>query len=144
MTKVTLKKVNPPKKDNEAKIYQLTDETMKFRKEKVLAAMEKSEIDTLVIYCDLEHGGNFSYLTGFVTRFEESLLVLHQTGEAFLVLGNENTKMVDYSRIEAWAIRKMWKSLLMVHRRRLKNIVKVPYLSTSRRLINSGSINMEP
>lgn len=101
MTKVTLKKVNPPKKDNEAKIYQLTDETMKFRKEKVLAAMEKSEIDTLVIYCDLEHGGNFSYLTGFVTRFEESLLVLHQTGEAFLVLGNENTKMVDYSRIEA-------------------------------------------
>lgn len=74
---------------------------MKFRKEKVLAAMEKSEIDTLVIYCDLEHGGNFSYLTGFVTRFEESLLVLHQTGEAFLVLGNENTKMVDYSRIEA-------------------------------------------
>jgi len=35
MTKVTLKKVNPPKKDNEAKIYQLTDETMKFRKEKL-------------------------------------------------------------------------------------------------------------
>lgn len=101
MSNITLKKIIPPKKDNEAKIYQLTDETMEYRKEKVISAMRKADIDSLVIYCDLEHGGNFSYLTGFVTRFEESLLVLHQTGEAFLVLGNENTKMANYSRITA-------------------------------------------
>lgn len=101
MYQVELKKIQPPIKDNEGHIYPLTDETMAERRKHVLTLMEQESLDTLVIYCDLEHGGNFSYLTGFVTRFEESLLVLHQTGEAYLVLGNENTKMVNYSRIEA-------------------------------------------
>lgn len=101
MSTITLKKVPVPEKDHEATIVHLTDKTMAARKKKVIQAMQHADIDTLVIYCDVEHGGNFSYLTGFVTRFEESLLVLHQTGEAFLVLGNENTKMINYSRIDA-------------------------------------------
>lgn len=101
MYQIELREVNKPKKDNEPVIYQLSDETMKERKNKVLKLMKAEDIDTLIVYCDLEHGANFSYLTGFVTRFEESLLVLHQTGQAFLVLGNENTKMVNHSRIEA-------------------------------------------
>lgn len=101
MSKITLKKVTAPEKDHEATIVQLTDETMTERKGKVINAMQNVNVDTLVIYCDVEHGGNFSYLTGFVTRFEESLLILHQSGEAFLVLGNENTKMANYARIDA-------------------------------------------
>lgn len=101
MTKIKLKKVMPPKRDNEAKIYQLTDETMLGRKEKVLAQMRAEKLDSLIIYCDLEHGGNFAYLTGFVTRFEESLLILHQDGIAFFVAGNENLKLNQHSRISA-------------------------------------------
>lgn len=101
---VELTKVTPPKKDNSGEIVQLTDATLRERREKILSAMKKENLDTLIIYNDLEHGGNFSYLTGFVTRFEEGLLVLHQTGEVFLILGNENTKMVNYSRIPATLI----------------------------------------
>lgn len=98
---IQLKTIVPPKQDNSGLIIQLTAETMKERKRKILTLMKKEKIDTLVIYEDLEHSGNFSYLTGFVTRFEEGLLILHQTGEAYLVLGNENTKMVKHSRISA-------------------------------------------
>lgn len=101
MPKFKLKKVTPPLRDNEAKIYHLADETMAVRKEKVLEKMRTEKIDSIVIYCDLEHGGNFAYLTGFVTRFEESLLILHQDGTAFFVAGNENLKMNQHSRIPA-------------------------------------------
>lgn len=109
--KIQLKKVIPPNKDNSGKLVHLTDATLCERRKKILTAMKKEQIETLVIYNDLEHGGNFSYLTGFVTRFEEGLLVLHQTGEAFLILGNENTKMVNYSRISAQLIHTSFFSL---------------------------------
>ncbi|MCD5002380.1 M24 family metallopeptidase [Enterococcus saccharolyticus] len=98
---VHLEKIVPPEKDNSGKIVQLTDKTLEERRKKILDAMNRENLDTLIIYNDLEHAGNFSYLTGFVTRFEEGLLVLHRTGKAYLILGNENTKMVNYSRIPA-------------------------------------------
>lgn len=101
MNKIILEKVEKPQLDNSGKIEMLTDATMAERKNKILNLMEQSGLDTLIVYCDLEHGGNFSYLTGFVTRFEESLCVLHRDGKAYLVLGNENTKMIQYSRLEA-------------------------------------------
>lgn len=101
MAEIKLKKVTPPQKDNQAHIHQLTDATMIERRKKVLENMRTENIDSLIIYCDLEHGGNFSYLTGFVTRFEESLFVLHQDGTAFFISGNENLKMNHYSRIPA-------------------------------------------
>ena len=98
---IQLTNVSAPKKDNSGEIIQLTDATIQERREKVLGRMAKENLDTLVIYNDLEHGANFAYLTGFVTRFEEGLFVLHRTGEAYLILGNENTKMVNYSRTPA-------------------------------------------
>ena len=58
-------------------------------------------MDALVVYCDLEHGANFEYLTGFVTRFEEALLVLHADGRAALIVGNENLKLAAHSRLPA-------------------------------------------
>lgn len=82
----------------------LTNKTMNTRKEKVLLLMKEKGLDCIVVYCDLEHGSNFEYLTGFLTRFEESALVLHKTGEAYLLIGNENTKMVAHSRIPAQGI----------------------------------------
>lgn len=78
----------------------LTDETMRERKQKVLENMKSENYDALVIYADKEHGGNFEYLTGFIPRFEEGLLVLEATGECTLIMGNENLKMAKISRIK--------------------------------------------
>ncbi|GCF92599.1 Xaa-Pro aminopeptidase [Enterococcus florum] len=103
----------------------LTDETMNSRKEKLLQQMKDLQFDSLVIYADREHGANFEYLTGFVPRFEEGLLILHRTGEASLVLGNENLKMGDHSRIEANLYHSPYFSLPnqpMAHERALREI----------------------
>lgn len=98
---IKLTEVAYPMTDNSGITVPLTDETIKERKDKLLTLMKQENLDSLVIYGDLEHGGNFSYLTGFVTRFEEGVLILHETGEAVLMLGNENTKMAQHARIRA-------------------------------------------
>lgn len=77
----------------------LTDETMVERKNKILTRMNDEGFDAIMIYTDLEHGGNFEYLTGFVPRFEEGLLILTKQGQATLILGNENLKMANHSRL---------------------------------------------
>ena len=53
----------------------LTDETMESRYHKVMKRMKEESFDVLIVYGDLEHGSNFEYLTGFLPRFEEALLV---------------------------------------------------------------------
>ncbi len=78
----------------------LTDETMRTRFERVKKAMSERNLDALCVYGDREHGGNFEYLTGFWPRFEETLLILHQNGPAYLLLGNESLKMGPYCRIK--------------------------------------------
>ncbi|EIA19930.1 hypothetical protein KKC_09682, partial [Listeria fleischmannii subsp. coloradonensis] len=83
---------------------ELTEETIHERLAKVKANMVQSGIDTLVMYADKEHGANFEYLSGFIPRFEEALLVLSQTNETFLLLGNENMKMAAHARIPNKAI----------------------------------------
>lgn len=79
----------------------LTTETMVERKNKITSRMKAEGFDALVIYADKEHGGNFEYLTGFIPRFEEGLLVITSSGDATLILGNENLKMVNHSRLPA-------------------------------------------
>lgn len=73
-------------------------------KENVLEKMKMDNIDALIIYADLEHGGNFEYLCGFLPRFEEALLVLHQDGKAQMVLGNENLNKASKARIDVKSI----------------------------------------
>ena len=82
----------------------LTDETMRCRKEKVLAAMYKKGLDKLIIYEDEQHHGNFSYLVGFYTRFEEALLILEKSGKMTLMLGNENLNKSSKSRFQCDAV----------------------------------------
>ena len=102
---ITLQNIKPiSTQDNQKEFIHLKDETMIERKNKVLKKMRENEIDTLVIYGDLEHGSNFEYLTGILTRFEEGLLILHKSGESYLLLGNENLGKVSYSRIKSKAI----------------------------------------
>ena len=73
--------------------------------------MDGKKYDALVVYADLEHGGNFEYLVGFLPRFEEALLILYKDGEAELILGNENLNKVSKSRIPAKAIHMPYFSL---------------------------------
>ncbi|MCP2002242.1 UNVERIFIED_ORG: Xaa-Pro aminopeptidase [Buttiauxella agrestis ATCC 33320] len=89
----------------------LNDQTLQQRRSKILQAMARQNLDALVIYADKEHGGNFEYLTGFIPRFEEGLLVLHKSGEAVLVLGNENLKLARHSRVPARVFHAPWFSL---------------------------------
>lgn len=79
----------------------LSDETMQERYEKVIKRMEEQEIDTLVVYADVEHGSNFEYLTGFIPRFEEALLVIHKNRVNYMLMGNENLNKVSYARLSA-------------------------------------------
>lgn len=101
---IKLKKVILPEREADIFPIALPDETIIKRKKKVLRKMESMGLDTLIIYADLEHGGNFEYLIGFLPRFEEALLVLHADGKAFLVLGNENYNKAEKARISASAI----------------------------------------
>lgn len=96
---ITYGPIRPPRQHWPMEPVSLTDETMRLRKGKVLSAMEQWGLEALCIYADREHGGNFGYLTGFEPRFEEAVLVLHQNGTAFLLLGNESLRMGAYCRL---------------------------------------------
>ena len=102
--KAVLKQVSAPQKDCAGTPVRLSDETIAERKQKVLAAMKARGLDQLIVYGDVEHGGNFEYLVGYFTRFEEALLVLNANGKATLVLGNENLNKAAKARIEAAAV----------------------------------------
>lgn len=101
---IKLKKVAMPELEKNIYPVEISDETINKRKENVLAKMKKDNIDALIIYADLEHGGNFEYLCGFLPRFEEALLVLHQDGRAQMVLGNENLNKASKARIKVKSI----------------------------------------
>lgn len=101
---IKLKKVAMPELEKNIYPVEISDETINKRKENVLAKMKKDNIDALIIYADLEHGGNFEYLCGFLPRFEEALLVLHQDGKAQMVLGNENLNKASKARIKVKSI----------------------------------------
>ncbi len=108
---IEYRKVKAPQLDCSNKFVMLTDATMKERYEKVLIRMREEHYDTLVIYGDLEHGNNFEYLTGFLPRFEEALLVLNTNEHHYMVMGNENLNKVVHSRIQASALHAPYFSL---------------------------------
>ncbi len=101
---IQLTKFNPPTLEENLRPVGLTDDTMAQRRQKLLDKMTQDNFDCLIIYADLEHGSNFEYLTGFLPRFEEALLVLHKDGKAYLVLGNENLNKADKARLKAEAV----------------------------------------
>lgn len=102
--KYLLKNVEPPKKDCPSVQVELTETTIKHRLSKVLEQMEELNLDRLIIYGDVEHGGNFEYLMGFFTRFEEALLVIDRQGEMTAILGNENYNKASKARLKVKAL----------------------------------------
>ncbi|MFM2476825.1 M24 family metallopeptidase [Celerinatantimonas sp. MCCC 1A17872] len=79
---------------------QLSQETIDERLRKILTLMHSHHLDKLVIYADKEHGSNFEYLSGFIPRFEEALLVISDDGTATYIMGNENLKLVPHARLK--------------------------------------------
>lgn len=96
---IELTRVKHPKIEENIYPVFLSDETMKARKDAILNRMKENDLDSIVVWADLEHGNNFEYLVGFLPRFEEALLVLHKDGTAEIVLGNENLNKASKSRI---------------------------------------------
>ena len=96
-----LKSVKAPQKDWSGVPVPLSDETIEERKRKVLAGMKAAGLEQMIVYGDAEHSGNFEYLVGFFTRFEEGLLVIRADGQMKLVLGNENLNKASKARIQA-------------------------------------------
>ena len=56
---------------------------------RVRARMQKQGYDQLVVFADREHSANLAYLTGFDPRFEEALLIVGQTRDPKILVGNE-------------------------------------------------------
>ena len=108
---ISLQKVPQPQSWTGIPSVTLSDATLAERKTRVLAGMRRQGVETLIVYADKEHGGNFEYLAGFIPRFEEALLVLHQDGEAVLVLGNENLKLAAHARLKNRVVHAPWFSL---------------------------------
>jgi len=102
--RIVYKQVKKPELDCSNVPVILDDATMQERYEKVLFRMHAEAIDTLIIYADLEHGNNFEYLTGFLPRFEEALLVIHSDRQNFMIMGNENLNKVPSARLKATAV----------------------------------------
>nr|WP_318382476.1 M24 family metallopeptidase [uncultured Enterobacter sp.] len=110
-TFATLTKIAQPTVWHAVPSVTLSDDTLQQRLLAVRERMQTRDIDTLIVYADKEHGGNFEYLTGFIPRFEEALLILHKEGEAVLVLGNENLKLAAHARLANRVVPAPWFSL---------------------------------
>lgn len=99
--KITLASIPEPQVFESVAPTFLNDETITERKQKLLQRMSEENFDALVIYADKEHAGNFEYLTGFIPRFEEGLLVVEKPEKFTLILGNENLKLCAHARVSA-------------------------------------------
>src|SRR5215469_5834428 len=53
------------------------------------AKMVSEGLTHIVVYADREHFANIAYLTNFDPRFEESILIVAESGAPLLVVGNE-------------------------------------------------------
>jgi hypothetical protein len=106
MTKrqIKLNAIDMPPGFNAVAKVAISDSTIAARKAKVISNMVRADIDYLFVYADKEHGGNFEYLAGFIPRFEEAAIVLHISGDVYLLLGNENLKLSHYARVNNIAI----------------------------------------
>ncbi len=108
---VTYRELPPPQMDEACMPPDLPQAVYTARLKRLLDAMAASGLHAAVIYGDREHGTNFGYFTGFEPRFEEGCLVVHQNGTAYALLGNENLKMHQFSRIPVTPIHVPWFSL---------------------------------
>ncbi len=97
---VNITKASAPIIEIPTHIFTLKSEIYEGRLNKLRKRMAEMGLDAIAIYADREHAANFSYITGFGPRFEESLLLILPSGKPKVLLGTENLNMVDYAAID--------------------------------------------
>ena len=126
---IRLAKVPQPPKDCTGEPVMLTDATIQERLDKVLQGMKNRGLEQLVVYGDAEHCGNFQYLMGYFTRFEESLLVLDADGGA---IGDNPARIKQIREGLVEALRKPDEYPAIIQRRvprQLKHFAFAPLVS---------------
>ena len=112
---VVLKQVKAPQKDCTGIPVALSDATIQQRKDKVLKKMQERGLDQLVIYGDVEHGGNFEYLVGYcVQKGHKSMRYIEKIAASWAEAGitsvkqakleTANHNMTIYSVMNAFGI----------------------------------------
>ena len=104
MCKVIRKKIqdfpNLRQDVNLREMPELTGEDYLRRVRRAQAGMQR--YTHLVVYADREHFSNIEYFTGFDPRFEEALMIIPQSGQPTIIVGNEGK---DYCGIIGYDIR---------------------------------------
>jgi len=68
---------------------QLPDVLYRQRLDRLIELAGSKGYHRIVIYADREHSANLSYLTGFDPRFEEAMLIVGDSDEPAVLVGNE-------------------------------------------------------
>jgi Xaa-Pro aminopeptidase len=89
MTRATLRQVDLPDFGMPSSMPEIPTSVYEERMKRLRGRMAERGYDTVVVYADREHSANLSYLTGFDPRFEEALLVVGDSGEPAILVGNE-------------------------------------------------------
>ena len=69
--------------------------TYRQRFEQLQGRMQSAGFDRLLIFADREHSASLSFLTGFDPRFEEAMLIVGDSDEPLLLVGNECVGMAE-------------------------------------------------
>ncbi len=69
------------------------------------AAMAARGYDHVLLWADREHSANLAYLTGFDPRFEEAALVVGDTGDPAILVGNECEAMAAAAPLPVRTVR---------------------------------------
>lgn len=95
MTRARLVEVDVPNFDVPDPPPSLPDSIYHDRLASLRLAMEREQLDVVVVYADREHSASLSYLTGFDPRFEEALLIVGADEMPLLLVGNECVGMAE-------------------------------------------------
>lgn len=112
---VYLKEIEWPDFGEATPIIYPSSEELQGRIDKCRQMMSARGLSHLVVYGDREHFGNMMYLAHFDPRFEEALLIIGQTGEPLILVGNEcvghlsvsplyNDKKLRYERYQPFSL----------------------------------------
>ncbi len=74
---------------------EVPEEVYRQRMERFRARVAERGYDAAVVYADREHSANLAYLTGFDPRFEEAILIVGETSQPRVLVGNECVGMAE-------------------------------------------------
>jgi len=89
MTRARLVNVDLPEFGMPGAMPQIPTALYEARLERARARSTELGYDLLIVFADREHSANLSYLTGFDPRFEEAVLIVGETPEPAILVGNE-------------------------------------------------------